>query len=278
MSSIQPHTTTTPTIGSRNPYVQLLTPQSTGALASTSTSATSPSSAGPALPPRKPQATGALNSPTQTPSNDVDALSATLSASRPFAPPSTTPDNRPTPVRNSTLDILQEELPPAYTPGPNALQGERSVDFGPVRPFQNESVRPPPRPIPDQSFQSGHSRSYSNGSRNPSSLPQLLGSLLVEYLSQPHRESGRLSRFNASSSAPYTGRSISPQRMPFQSSRAWSQYPGQRSVTPEPQLRPPSDGKPTARPVPGHPLLKDNRVLVYPLGFECRKCKASFIS
>ncbi|PVF96814.1 hypothetical protein CPB86DRAFT_816059 [Serendipita vermifera] len=32
------------------------------------------------------------------------------------------------------------------------------------------------------------------------------------------------------------------------------------------------DGKPTADPTPGHPLLKDGKVLVYPKGFECRKC------
>jgi hypothetical protein len=305
MSSLEPHTTGT--MGSRNPFLPLLTPQSTGTPASTSNAALdhaaspSMSSSPPPLPPRdKPQmprierqATGVLNSSTSTPSNDVDVLTATLSASRPFSPPAgsppratvTSPDNRTSPARNSTLDLLQEELPPAYTPGPDALQGEQSIDFGPIRPFQNEPVRLAPRPIPDQSTyfsQPGHSRSYSNGSRSPSSLSQALGSLLVAYLSQPPRESGRLSRFNSSSPAPFgrsfpsqpPGRSISPQpSAPSAPNRAWSQYPGQRSVTPEPQPRPPNDGKPTARPVPGHPLLKDNRVLVYPLGFECRKCK-----
>lgn len=265
------------TMGSRNPFLQLLTPQSTGAPSSTSNAAlpsTSSSAANYAVPdapakdePQMPrvqrQATGVLNSPAPTPrSDDVDALSATLSASRPFSPPAgsppraivTSPDNHTGPARNSTLDILQEELPPAYTPGPNALQGEQSVDFGPIRPFQNEHVRLAPRPIPDPSTyfsQPGHSRSNSNGSRNSSSLSQTLGSLLVAYLSQPPRESGRLSRFNSSS----LGRSFLSDppapNMPSQSSRAWSQYPGQRSVTPEPQLRPPSDGKPTTSPIQG---------------------------
>ncbi|CAG8626703.1 15904_t:CDS:2 [Acaulospora colombiana] len=32
------------------------------------------------------------------------------------------------------------------------------------------------------------------------------------------------------------------------------------------------DGKPTADPTPGHPLLRDGKVLVYPKGFQCRKC------
>ena len=34
----------------------------------------------------------------------------------------------------------------------------------------------------------------------------------------------------------------------------------------------PSDGRPTSQPQPGHPLLKDGNLLVYPRGFECRKC------
>lgn len=34
-----------------------------------------------------------------------------------------------------------------------------------------------------------------------------------------------------------------------------------------------NDGKPTTSPVPGHPLLNRNRVLVYPRGHECQKCK-----
>lgn len=37
----------------------------------------------------------------------------------------------------------------------------------------------------------------------------------------------------------------------------------------------PNDGKPTTTPVPGHPLLNRNRVLVYPKGYQCQKCKLS---
>ncbi|EIM79302.1 uncharacterized protein STEHIDRAFT_173171 [Stereum hirsutum FP-91666 SS1] len=32
------------------------------------------------------------------------------------------------------------------------------------------------------------------------------------------------------------------------------------------------DGKPTRQPVPGHPLLNAGNILVYPAGYECRKC------
>lgn len=34
----------------------------------------------------------------------------------------------------------------------------------------------------------------------------------------------------------------------------------------------PDDGRPTDRPVPGHPLLRHGKVLMYPNGYECQKC------
>jgi hypothetical protein len=35
----------------------------------------------------------------------------------------------------------------------------------------------------------------------------------------------------------------------------------------------PEDGRPTRVPIPGHPLLNDGRILVYPAGHECIKCE-----
>jgi hypothetical protein len=34
----------------------------------------------------------------------------------------------------------------------------------------------------------------------------------------------------------------------------------------------PDDGRPTQVPTPGHPLLLNSKLLVYPVGFECHKC------
>ncbi|EIN06356.1 hypothetical protein PUNSTDRAFT_145608 [Punctularia strigosozonata HHB-11173 SS5] len=34
----------------------------------------------------------------------------------------------------------------------------------------------------------------------------------------------------------------------------------------------PDDGRPTRTPVPGHPLLRNGEMLVYPAGYECPKC------
>jgi hypothetical protein len=40
----------------------------------------------------------------------------------------------------------------------------------------------------------------------------------------------------------------------------------------------PDDGRPTRIPVPGHPLLNDGRILVYPAGHECLKCAYSLLT
>ncbi|PVF95343.1 hypothetical protein CPB86DRAFT_593431 [Serendipita vermifera] len=41
---------------------------------------------------------------------------------------------------------------------------------------------------------------------------------------------------------------------------------------------PANDGKPTSTPFPGHPLLRYNQVLVYPMGFKCDKCEFVSVS
>jgi len=40
----------------------------------------------------------------------------------------------------------------------------------------------------------------------------------------------------------------------------------------------PNDGRPTSQPAAGHPLLKDEELLVYPVGYECGKCMCFFSS
>lgn len=49
--------------------------------------------------------------------------------------------------------------------------------------------------------------------------------------------------------------------------------PGQAGPPPSSQSGVRDDGRPTERPVPGHPLLNGGRVLVYPAGYECHKCE-----
>jgi hypothetical protein len=324
MAGITPVTPVTPQqtgLGSRNPFLPLVTPQTTG-LSETSIHPPPNSEHGPPLsqspptPPPKNQApenlpkleqqlTGALNSMSISPSSAPPRISiegSSLSPTRTFSPPtgpppqlpprststtSNTSNRPPTPTRNSTLDILQEELPPEYTPGPNAYAGEQSIDFGPLRPFQNTSQpaqRPPVQPTGSNAYSS--QQQFRSPSGSSGSLRQALGSLILAALTEPPRDR------NSYSTSPALGRGLTtyggpiqprPPAAPYGASRSsvpstsrggWSQYPGQRqrSLTPEPQPSIPDDGKPTTRPTPGHPLLRDGKVLVYPLGHECRKC------
>ncbi|KAG8852766.1 hypothetical protein FRB91_005972 [Serendipita sp. 411] len=90
-------------------------------------------------------------------------------------------------------------------------------------------------------------------------------------LSPPHgtsNSSAPSAQYGTSIPSQPSTRSMPPGR------QNWSQYPGQinRSTTPEPQPPPVNDGKPTTRPIPGHPLLSRGRVLIYPPGYECHKC------
>lgn len=282
LNSSPSSTNTTPTILREPTNISTLSNQPTGSFRP-------PEGPPPGMPPRLPPRQPA----TTTTTTNTNAVTSTDSARAPSS--SAGPGS-------STLDILNEELPPAYTPGPNTTAGEQSVDFGPARPFQNQQPgRPQPMPHQDPMSMlfssSGQYRTSSRSSRrNESSITRLLGNLVIEYLSTP-REEGRRAY---GSPAPYgqsgpprpsqPSQSLQPP-MPHGSIRApspshtgnsWSQYPGAtnparipRSVTPTPQTQPQplNDGKPTVRPTPGHPLLRDNKVLVYPLGFECRKCK-----
>lgn len=52
--------------------------------------------------------------------------------------------------------------------------------------------------------------------------------------------------------------------------------PPARSEGPvSPQI--PDDGSPTKTPVPGHPLLRDGKILVFPPEFECKKCMVIYL-
>ncbi|PVG00758.1 hypothetical protein CPB86DRAFT_782313 [Serendipita vermifera] len=313
MANLEPQATGN-RLGSRNPFLGLITPQPTGESSSASTgqpngvTSTSgpmtvdPSKAHgdePVAPPPPPkvirQRTGILNSssapdvlssaaqvPVSTPQQSV---SQTESSPPPLPRRPTEQSNNP-PSRNRapsptpTLDILQEDLPPEYTPGPDSMAGEQSVEFGPLRPFQDTAPRPGPQPLPNRPFVMQY-RVPAGTSRNPGSLSQVLGTLVATYLAD---RNGSNNGYTPPRTQGSYGASFPPQpavqtrpSMSYNSPQmpgSWSQYPGQRprARTPEPRSPPLNDGKPTVRASPGHPLIRNGQVLVYPLGYECRKC------
>jgi hypothetical protein len=237
---------------------------------------------------------------------------------------------------SETMRVLAEDLPPAYTPGPDTRHGEQTVDIGPIRPFVRddtvaleESLRRR-RQIGNMSGNSGATRQQpwgygSSGRAGPGSMG--LSRLLVELLTgggvrnspgQSEYRPNLLDSLRGSVATPIqpqlTGAPVLPQRTggpygsrpptgtsPMGPSRGtWDQYPGQRGAprsmahflplpsslqtqrssssthaTPRESLQPVvrlTDPRPTALATSGRPLLLEERVLVYPLGYECPKC------
>ncbi|KAG7450758.1 uncharacterized protein BT62DRAFT_928036 [Guyanagaster necrorhizus] len=216
---------------------------------------------------------------------------------------------------------LTEDLPPAYTPGPNVYQGESTVEFGPARPFQRPPRSQPspqlqPQPVLLQPTPTGWSTSSSISQnhytgRPPSLLQQLTGQIVSQLTGAS--SNGSYSRYQSPSWSGYPGQqthNTTPSLLPRPSSAAGRfapppgppphdapplparrnpisaggheppQGPPPSSGPSSPHSGPPpapsqarNDGRPTTTPVPGHPLLNNHRLLVYPTGFECDKCR-----
>ncbi|KAM6497549.1 hypothetical protein JOM56_008022 [Amanita muscaria] len=188
----------------------------------------------------------------------------------------------------------QDELPPAYTPAPDFNQGEETLELGPRRPFQQPHLPRQSAPTPT----------------NLASMPTAQGNnsfLLSPNPTGGSTRSASVNTVNTRSSTPAsTTPSTNSSQTPSIPSTANSDFArdfyaagtGQgglsagasgdvrsrsseglgTSVTPnEPSgSNGPNGGtdddRPTTRPVPGHALLKDGKVLVYPKGFTCPIC------
>ncbi|KAF9012155.1 hypothetical protein BDZ89DRAFT_1119045 [Hymenopellis radicata] len=240
--------------------------------------------------------------PQLTTSTSASPSTSTTPPAAPQPAPSPKPSNSPshTPIEPDPTG-LSEELPPAYTPGPNVYQGESTVEYGPRRPFQS----PPPRPQPPQQQPqvlhpqptgwSTLQTPYYTGDRQPSLLRQITDHI-VDQINNGGSSSSSSSynRYNAPQTgySGYPGQSVRPQSTgshllipqntgvpPPLPPRPASGYASPSASSPESAHESgasspaePSDSRPTTRPVPGHPLLNAGRLLVYPAGYECYKC------
>ncbi|OSX64029.1 hypothetical protein POSPLADRAFT_1054652 [Postia placenta MAD-698-R-SB12] len=206
--------------------------------------------------------------------DDSDASSHTTSYDSPLPP-----------LPADDLDILTQELPPAYTPAPDVAKGESTIDMGPRRPFQEPARLPRQQqrqyitPIPSswraQQYASTFSLSgwaqYPGGQRGargqanpPPSHPSL------------HRPARPSSAPNSDSD----GQPLSDFAREFYA--AGADVPGLNAETSGGAAGPgsrrqgssaaPDDGRPTEQPTPGHPLLRHGKVLQYPAGHECDRC------
>ncbi|KAJ7728511.1 hypothetical protein B0H16DRAFT_1665496 [Mycena metata] len=217
-----------------------------------------------------------------------------------YAPPSNSPPSQqqyspPSAPHPADPAGLTEEAPPAYTTRPDVYQGESTVEFGPSRPFQ-PAPRPPQNspqtqasasPAPSlwqqltgqmsgMSIQSAPPPSSSGWStaypgRQQQSPPQMH----VQPPPQPQRPppTTHLSEFArdfyATTNVPPSGFSdVSGARGAGASAPGYPPPPS----APPPGAGVPDDGRPTTMPVPGHPLLHEGKLLVYPPHHECYKC------
>ncbi|KAJ7050714.1 hypothetical protein C8F01DRAFT_1067523 [Mycena amicta] len=196
--------------------------------------------------------------------------------------------------------MLSEDLPPAYTAGPDVRQGEATLEVGPARPFQQAPRIQIQRPAQTQ---------YAPPPTSPSLWEQITGPILSnlqsaafpghdpQYRYQPLPSNPPPSSPSVRTPAPqlsefardfYATTNVPPNAFSDVSgARASSappatypppplpRRPSSESYQP-PSSRPPNtipdDGRPTTTPVAGHPLLLNGKMLVYPAGHECHKC------
>ncbi|KAF8512344.1 hypothetical protein JB92DRAFT_2929033 [Gautieria morchelliformis] len=204
------------------------------------------------------------------------------------------------PADPSLLDNIPEDAPPAYTPTADPFQGEAAVEFGPHRPFQPAPLPlpvPVPTPVPtvipsetpsvvvnaiSVPTQSHIRLNHPPPPQHPSTARRDTNLDNSHSLPPPRRPSPSHSRTGSQ-----TGTYLPPLDSPPHSrAQSYSPPPGQPPPRrPDPSARRvsvpgtgvgtsmgPDDGRPTTTPVPGHPLLKGGKLLVYPQGFECSKC------
>ncbi|KAJ4479356.1 hypothetical protein J3R30DRAFT_3289137 [Lentinula aciculospora] len=154
---------------------------------------------------------------------------------------------------SSSPDILNEELPPAYTIAPDSSHGEQTVEYGPRRPFQN--APPPVRPSPPQHPISAQSTGWSAVQSHvmhppppPPSQPQSLWQQITGHLADQLTGLSTDSPYNRYGTYPnthHTGSSYSPSP-PSQSSWIPQQAPNIVEPPPLPPRRDVSQVSPTS--------------------------------
>ncbi|KAI0675656.1 hypothetical protein C8Q78DRAFT_1074656 [Trametes maxima] len=270
-------------VSTHNPFrTPTVTPTPTGASSSRTTTTSPPGSS----------ASATAGSPEETHAGSLSGRSQQTEATS-----SSTLDR-------SVNDLLTEELPPAYTPAPNVYEGEATIELGPRRPFQAPVPVPPqnqpqwvaPQPTGSSwaSFPASMHRESSNIYTRPVPPPvhpsRYNGRPSSTPLTPPTHLSDFARDFYAAGSNANAGVLSGP------SSRYEGETPGASSSNTTyapPPGEPPNrgakgapaspvspardqvqdDGRPTDKPVPGHPLLRYGRILVYPRDYECQKCR-----
>ncbi|KAG6834320.1 hypothetical protein H0H93_010501 [Arthromyces matolae] len=169
-----------------------------------------------------------LSRPTQPPRHRLSSSSSPMATAtaNPFLSPAPSPHPTGATASHDTstapphIDVLDEELPPAYTPAPDIQHGETTVQYGPQRPFQRAPapVTLQPQPVAQSHLSPTSPLSqptlYSSSSPPRSPRPRSLLRQIRESISAAIDEA----TYNMDSS-------LNPSR-PANASSSWSSYPG----------------------------------------------------
>ncbi|KAF9224230.1 hypothetical protein BS17DRAFT_780712 [Gyrodon lividus] len=248
--------------------------------------------------------------PPLPPSSPTTMTRSSTAISSPSVTPAVVSSNVTGAVTTSTAaetKHIDEDLPPAYTSAADPTIGEATIELGPRRPFQEPLRNPPssssgsgfhpqqqpqwhqppgqryhpqsqsswhPQPQPNQAPWQTQWYPNSYGGQRPGA-GGLLGALfdtvrdVVDVVSGAHEE--RMTAAQRANAGTYA--------TPYNRSGAVAPYAPpagvRRSSTPPRSPPPiiPDDGTPTRTPVPGHPLLRDGNLIVYPKDHLCVKCR-----
>ena len=175
--------------------------------------------------------------------------------SNPTPNPSTPPSEPPA----STIPTIQVSPSPPLPQLPS---------LGPPSSPQRQRFQPPPGPPPNQTSPSPQSTGGGTGQLEADDLnaeaPPAYTPSVDVHQGESVLEVGPRRPFQRVQQQPL------PPAPPSQ-----SQPQPQQHYAPPPSMGPegiPDNGRPTSVPTSGHPLLLNNKMLVYPSGYECNKC------
>ncbi|TEB19363.1 hypothetical protein FA13DRAFT_1744489 [Coprinellus micaceus] len=212
--------------------------------------------------------------PAYTPSADVYSGEHTVEygPARPFQPPPSHPVSQSRPPAaplNQQHSTSHFPFPPQTRPPPGQGppgSGQRLGSFlTQLAELAINRQSPPSRPANQYAPPAGPPPPQHPSHAPPSHTPQL----------PPRRHDAPSPTPSGSSSIPPNASSdfardfyAAGAVIPGEGAAAQSSAPTSPSSAPPPVL-----GKPTTTPTPGHPYLHDGKLLVYPRGFECTKCR-----
>ncbi|KDE03866.1 hypothetical protein MVLG_05688 [Microbotryum lychnidis-dioicae p1A1 Lamole] len=204
-------------------------------------------------------------------------------------PPPPLPPRARTDSEDLTASDVPDEPPPAYEAQPNPATQEQTLQYGPSRPFQSADATPH-QPYPQHYHhhqQQQQQQSQGPYSPPPSSLPppnfpfwngpnlshQQTGFMPGPLNPPPQQvqQQGGGREGNGWAPPPHHPHS-SPPTAPTSATYAPPTSPPPNSTT-TPTPSTPKNYEPTTVPTAGQPLLRNNHILVYPIGKEsCPKC------